>query len=178
MHIQVKHGIHGEFLLGHDLHIHLDWHSSGWHICVRRHLHKARPRRSQPRSFTMMTKLMLLHPLIPLLIHNFPWEWYSVCKQVLRVTKWEAIPVVTITQIQLSHGTQWEVAPSRPWLACPLAVAQLRHTCASHYLHKVKTHRILSRSPTLTQLMLLHPLFPLLIDNYPWEWFSVHKQVL
>ena len=32
---------------------------------------------------------MLVHPLIPSLTDNYPWEWFSVCKQVLQVAKWE-----------------------------------------------------------------------------------------
>ena len=34
-------------------------------------------------------QLMLLHPLAPLLTDNYPWEWVSVCKQLLQVAKWE-----------------------------------------------------------------------------------------
>ena len=36
-----------------------------------------------------MTQLMLVHPLPPLLTDNHLWEWFSVCKQVLQVAKWE-----------------------------------------------------------------------------------------
>ena len=32
---------------------------------------------------------MLVHPLTPSLTDNYLWEWFSVCKQVLQVAKWE-----------------------------------------------------------------------------------------
>ena len=38
-------------------------HSSGWHTCASHHLHKVRPHKCFPRSFTMMIQLMLIHLL-------------------------------------------------------------------------------------------------------------------
>ena len=72
-----------KLLLSHDLHVHLQWHSSGWHTCASHYLHQVKTHRSLPRSFTTLTQLMLLHPVFPLLIDNYPWKWFSVHKQVL-----------------------------------------------------------------------------------------------
>ena len=44
-----------------------------------------------------MTQLMPLHPLTPLLIDNYPWEWFSVSKQVLQVAKWEGSVALVLT---------------------------------------------------------------------------------
>ena len=40
---------------------------------------------------------MPLHPLTLLLTDNYPWEWVSVCKQVLQVAKWEGSVALVLT---------------------------------------------------------------------------------
>ena len=41
------------------------------------------------KSSTTNEPTWLAHPLTPSLTDNYMWEWFSVCKQVLMVAKWE-----------------------------------------------------------------------------------------
>ena len=48
--------------------------------------------------FHINEQLMLHYPLTPLLTDNYPWEWVSVCKQLLQVAKWEGSVALALTR--------------------------------------------------------------------------------